>query len=109
MALSIPLALLYSYAMVFLSSYARITFKNTTGMNLSTIHIDGCHEKEIKNLNNGESKTVWIKILGDCKIEIDYEVNGIKKRETVVGYLNTTGGLVATYEVGSNKDVLEEI
>ena len=107
MALAIPVALLYAYIMIILMSYARITFKNTTAENISLITIAGCEPKEIRNLNKGESKTIWIKLIEDCRIDINYEYDGKSKRETVARYLLKSGGIAATYEIGSNKDVVD--
>lgn len=107
MALAIPVAMVYAEIMIVLTSHARITFKNTTGNNIALIKVEGCDQKQIQDLDNGESKTVWIKIPVTCKVEIEYELNGIQKKETVAGYLNVSGAVIATYEVGSNRDVLE--
>jgi hypothetical protein len=97
--LNIPVGILYAYIMVWLLSYARITFKNSTGTDLGVIRIEGCQEKEITDLKNDDSRTVWIKIPGDCAIAIAYELNGEQRRETVIGYLVPEGGIKATYEL----------
>lgn len=105
MMLNVPISLFYIFIVLTLMSYARITFENTTEYNLTSIKISGCQNKEIKELRTGESKTVWIGIPTDCQVDIQYEVNGDLKRETVVGYLTNSGGIVATYKIGSNQDV----
>jgi hypothetical protein len=107
MALAIPVALLYAQIMIVLMSHARITFKNTTGGDISLIKVAGCDQKEIQELENGESKTIWIKIPVDCSVEIEYDVNGIPKKETVAGKLYVSGGVIATYEIGSGRDVVD--
>ena len=107
MALSIPIALLYSYAMIFLMSYARITFQNNTNADIELIKIEGCQQKEIENLDQGDSKTVWIKIPMDCHIEIEYQTEGETHKETVAKFLPVSGGVVASYSLGSNRDIFE--
>ena len=107
MALSIPIALAYSYAMVWMMSYARITFKNETGADVGLIKIEGCQERQIENLERGESKTVWIKISSDCQVSIEYQREGITTKETVASYLTNSGGVIASYSLGSNKDIFE--
>jgi hypothetical protein len=107
MALSIPIALLYSYSMSWMMSYARITFKNQTPYDIPVIKIDGCQEKQIANLNQGESKTVWIKLPVDCKIEIEYTAAGQTRKETVAKFIPVSGGIIASYSLGSNRDITE--
>jgi len=104
---NIPVAILYTYLVVLLLNYARITFINTTGNDLRSIKIYGCEEKEIAALKQGDSKTVWIKIPGDCEVEIEYEAGGKRKTETVAGYLTNSGGVKAVYEIGSNRDIFK--
>jgi hypothetical protein len=97
--LNIPVGILYAYIMVWLLSYARITFTNATGTDLGLIRVQGCQEKAITDLKKGDSQTVWIKIPGDCAIEIAYEINGEQRKETVIGYLVPEGGIKATFEI----------
>lgn len=107
--INIPIALLYTYLVLILLNYARITFENTTGEDLISIKIRGCEDSEIGGLRTGESKTIWIDIPGDCQIDIEYELNGEMKRETVASYLTNMNGLIGTYKIGSNRDVLSDI
>lgn len=107
--LNIPVALLYVYVVMTMMSYARITFENATGADINTILIEECEQHTIDGLAKDEATTVWIKIPGDCQVNIEYEVNGKKQRETVASYLTALGGLKATYAIGSNKDILEDL
>jgi hypothetical protein len=107
MALGIPIAFLYAYAMVWMLDYARITFKNETSVDVGLIKIEGCQEKQISNLERGDSKTVWIKVANDCHIEIKYESEGKTKTEVVAGYVTSPNGVIASYSLGSNKDIFE--
>ena len=102
---NISVAILYTYLVVLLLGYARITFINTTGQDLSVVRIYGCDEKEITELKQGDSQTVWIKIPGDCEVTVEYEAEGKRKLETVAGYLTNSGGVKAVYEIGSNRDI----
>ncbi|HEY3401893.1 MAG TPA: hypothetical protein VGK59_00815 [Ohtaekwangia sp.] len=104
---NIPIAILYTYLVTLLFGYARITFSNTTSHDLRSIQIHGCEEKEIAELKQGDSKTVWIRIPGDCSIDIEYESGGEKKSESVAGYLTHHGGVKAVYEIGSNRDIFQ--
>jgi hypothetical protein len=99
MAINIPVGVLYSYLMVWILSYARITFRNNTGTDIARLTIQGCEHKLLNNLHNKASKTVWIKISGDCNIEITYEINGQMKSEKVVDYLTPTEGFRTFYEL----------
>jgi hypothetical protein len=65
--------------------------------------------KGIKRLKTGESETVWIDIPNDCQVDIEYELKGEIRRETVAGYLTNMNGLFGTYKIGSNKDILSDI
>lgn len=103
MALNIPVGIFYSYLMVFLLNYARITFLNTTGKALPVVQIQGCEQKLIKALEDGKSETVWIKISGECSIYISYEINGEVKNEPVLTALKKDGGLKIKYEIGSTQ------
>lgn len=101
MGINIPVGILYSYLMVWLLSYARITFHNSSGTDIAIITIEGCEHKLLQNLRNEDSKTVWIKIPEDCSIEITYEINGVVKSEKVVEYLTPADGTRAVYEIGA--------
>ena len=109
LSLNIPVALAYAQIMVFLLTFARITFKNSTNADIELLTVVGCEDREIRNLKKGDSKTVWIKISKDCHVDISYRANGEIKKETVAGYLTPTGGIKGTYEIGSNKDILDNI
>jgi hypothetical protein len=109
MALNIPVGILYAYIMIALLEFARITFKNNTGKDISIVKIKGCDTGEIHDLKNGSSKTVWIKIPTDCQVDIEYEIGGTTIGETVAAYLTPSSGIIATYEIGSNKDVINDM
>lgn len=106
--INIPIAILYTYLVVQLLGYARITFINSTPHHLKAIKIYGCEENKIISLPSGESKTVWIAIVDDCDVKIDYEVQGSRRTETVAGYLTPSGGVKAAYEIGSNRDIFDD-
>jgi hypothetical protein len=103
MFVNIPVGLLYAWLMVYFLSFARITISNTSGEDLGPIRIEGCEQKEIEELRTGESKTLWIKIPGDCSIEIQYEMENASKRDTLVKYITPGGGLKVNYELRSGQ------
>lgn len=101
MAINVPVGILYSYTMVWLLTYARITFWNSSGADLNMIRVTGCEETQIDNLKENESETVWIKIPSDCGIEIHYNLNGSSIKETVIKHIIPTEGIRAKYEIGN--------
>lgn len=107
--LNIPIAILYFLGVIALWDYARITLYNTTAHDLTFINVTGCEQKEIKSLEKGDAQTLWIRIPHDCSIEIEYEIEGIKKTETVIRYLTNMGGLKGTYKIGSGKEIQEDL
>lgn len=101
MLINIPVGILYAWLMVYLLSFARITIHNATGEDLGPIRVYGCEQKEIKELKNGDKKNVWIKIPANCSIEIQYQLRGVNKLDTVVNYLTPERGLKITHELRS--------
>jgi hypothetical protein len=99
MAINIPIGILYSYIMVWLLGYARITFINQTGENIPMLNVQGCEQKEVANFENSASETVWIKIKDSCNVEIIYDLNGGKKNEQVLNAIKNGEGLRITYEL----------
>jgi len=85
----------------------RITFTNYTGTQLTDINIVGCGGGHIDRLENGESKTVWVAIKGDCSIYLDYLSNGQRKGETVAGYVTSSMGQKLNHKIdGKDKDII---
>ncbi|GAB3025596.1 hypothetical protein GCM10027051_32940 [Niabella terrae] len=84
----------------------RITFTNDTGTELTDIKIVGCGGGHIDKLEKGESKTVWVKITGDCSIYLDYLSNGQRNKETVAGYVTSSMGQKINHKIdGKDKDI----
>lgn len=106
MILNIPVVLIYFYLVMILMNTARITLENSTGQDISSIRITGCDHREIETLKAGKLETIWINIPGDCALEIEYQIEGKMVKETVAGYLTSPAGIIATYKIGSNKDIL---
>jgi hypothetical protein len=106
MLINIPISFGYVFVVSVLLNYARITIENTTGKEITSVKITGCENKELSKLGNGESQTLWINIPGDCQLNIEYEVNGQIRNEIIAGYLTNSGGIIATYKIGSNQDIL---
>lgn len=105
LTLNLPIALIYFIIVMILINTARITLENSTGQDLNSIKILGCDTKEIESLKTGQSKTIWIYIPNDCSLEIRYELGGEIRTETVASYLTNLGGVIATYQIGSNQDI----
>ena len=103
MLLNIPVMLLYCQVGLQLLDTMRITFINTTPSTITDIHILGCENEYIQQLEAGESKTVWINIPGDCAITADYLLNGQRKKEAVEGYISHFMGQKTTHRIGSPK------
>jgi hypothetical protein len=102
MAINIPLGILYSGIMVTLLTYARITFVNATGNDIALVKILGCEQKEIRDLKKGETETCWIKIVTDCPITIEYNIQSTQKKETVAEHLMPTSGTISRYSIGDS-------
>lgn len=105
LTLNLPIALIYFVIVMILINTARITLVNGTGQDLSSIKISGCDTKEIESLKTGQSTTIRIYMPSDCSLEIRYELGRETRTETVAGYLTNLGGVIATYQIGSNEEI----
>lgn len=106
MLLNIPVMLIYCWVAIILLNTMRITFTNSTQTTLTNINIVGCGGGHIDKLENGESKTIWVSITGDCSIYLDYLSNGQKKGETVAGYVTSSMGQKINHKIdGKDKDI----
>jgi hypothetical protein len=90
--LNILIAIAYSYFVILLINYARITLINSTSDKITDIQILGCEEKSLNDLNKGDRRTIWIKIPEDCSIDINYIFDGIQKRENIIEYISPNMG-----------------
>jgi len=86
--LNILIASVYSYFVILLTNYARITLINSTSNTVTDIQILGCEEKMIGKLEKEDKRTIWIKIPEDCSIDINYIFEGTKKRENIIEYIS---------------------
>jgi hypothetical protein len=100
MLLNIPVMLLYFWITIILLNTMRITFTNSTGTTLTNINIVGCGGGHIDKLESGKSETVWVKITGDCSINIEYLLNAQRKEESVCGYVTNSMGQKTEYNIG---------
>jgi hypothetical protein len=97
--LNIPVMLFYCWVAIVLLGTMRITFTNNTENQITDINVVGCGGGYIDQLEVGESTTVWVKIIGDCDISIDYLYNGKREREEVIGYVTSSMGQKWTYKI----------
>jgi uncharacterized membrane protein len=102
MLLNIPAALLMFWFVNILLSTMRVTVINSTSQDISEITIEGCEKRNINSIEAGESKTVWIKIPGDCGIYMSYKQGIDYKKESVSGYLSGGMGGKMTHNIGTN-------
>jgi hypothetical protein len=102
--LNIPVILFYCWVAIVLLGTMRITFTNNTENQITDINVVGCGDGYINQLEVGESTTVWVKIIGDCDISIDYLYNGKREREEVIGYVTSSMGQKWTYKI-SRKNI----
>ena len=91
MLLNIPVMFFYCWVTIILLNTMRITFANSTQTTLTNINVVG-GGGHIDKLESGESETVWVDIIGDCSIDIDYLYNGQRKEESVAGYVTSSMG-----------------
>lgn len=106
MTLNIPIMIVYCWVAIILLGTMRITFTNETGIELTDVNIIGCAGGHIDKLEVGESETVWVSIIGDCSIVIDYLSNGQRKGEMVAGYVTSNMGQKLNHKIdGQDKDI----
>lgn len=104
MLLNIPIMLFYCWGAIILLNTMRITFTNSTQTTLTNINIVGGGGEHISKLECGESETVWVEIIGDCSISIDYLSNGQKKEESVAGYVTNNMGQKMKHNIGGENE-----
>jgi len=104
MLLNIPVMLFYCWIVIILLNTMRINFTNATQKTLTNINIIGCGGGHIDKLESGESKTVWVDIIGDCSIGIEYLSNGQNKEESVAGYVTNSMGQKMKYNIGGQNE-----
>ena len=105
MLLNIPMILGYVYLAGTLMTITRITFENATGSDLTSVRIYGCEENEITSLDKGETETVWFHSPYSCQVAIEYEIDGVAKKEIVTDFLTHKDIVTGKYKIGSNKRI----
>lgn len=104
MLLNIPVAIFCFGVGIYFTGVMRITIENKTEQDIYNIKIFGCENEELKGIENGGSKTVWIDINGDCSISMSYmDAKGTIQEETLVGYVTGGMGQKFTYHVGQGE------
>jgi hypothetical protein len=99
MTINIPIGIFYAWLMVIFLSYARITVKNKTGQDLTSVELMGCDsKKQINELKKNEETTVWIKITKDCGLSIHYRIDD-RDRSNVIGNLTPGPDAIIRYEL----------
>jgi hypothetical protein len=104
MLLNIPVVFFYFWLTIILLNTMRITFTNSTQTTLTNINIVGCSGGHIDKLESGESETIWVKITGDCSININYLSNGEPKEEIVAGYVTNSMGQKMKHNIGGQNE-----
>lgn len=104
MLLNVPVTVLYCWFCIVLLDTMRITITNPTKSTLTDINIIGCEPEHIYELSPGESKLVWVTINGDCSIDMDYILDGKRKKEMVFGYATGLMGQKITHIIGKQED-----
>jgi hypothetical protein len=104
MLLNIPIMIVYCWISLILLGVMRISLSNTTGYELTGIKIFGCEPKLIDEMEPGDNKTIWVGITGDCTINIEYELNGQMRTETVAGYVTSGMGQKMNYKIGGKNN-----
>ncbi|MBY0478582.1 MAG: hypothetical protein K2Q24_13120 [Chitinophagaceae bacterium] len=100
MLLNIPIMLFYCWLTTVLLNTMRITFVNETASTLTDIKIFGCEEKHLNKLEPNEKKLVWIRITGDCSVNIEFKKDGKVESENVSGYTTNNMGQRMTHKIG---------
>jgi hypothetical protein len=97
--INIPVAIAYFYFVIMLLNTMRITFINDTGKTLTEAEIISTQNSKAGNFNEGESKTVWMNITGDCAIYIKYNMNSKVYKDVVCPYVCRNSGGKITYRI----------
>lgn len=101
---NIPLAFVYIWFTMYLTSYYRVTVINDTIHRITHIRLTGCDQATLPKLDPGEEKTIWIELNSDCSLRIGFTNHLGKKRDDVIaGYLTTSMGMTEEYHI-SGKD-----
>lgn len=100
MLLNLPVLLTYCWVTTVLLNTMRITFMNETSTQLTDIKVFGCDTHYLEKLDPGESKKVWVKIAGDCTINIEFSINGKRQSENVADYVTNNMGQRMTHKIG---------
>lgn len=95
--------ILYCWIVIILLNTMRITFTNSTKATLTNINIVGGGGGHIDKLEVGESETVWIKIISEGSINIEYISNGKAIKENDVVYITNNIGQKMKYNIGGQK------
>ena len=106
MLVNIPVMIFYCWVALILLNTIRISFTNSTQTTLTNIKIIGCGGGHIDKLEAGESETVWVKITGDCSLDLEYLSNGQKKEESVTGYVTNNMGQKMKHNIGGQNEEL---
>lgn len=109
MLLNIPVMIFYVWFAFKLMDTARITFRNTTGYELTNLHLEGCEEISIGDMEPGETETVWVDIPHDCSVSLSYTSNGDTIHASVEGYLTTGFGGSRNYNIGGFNEPDEHV
>lgn len=105
--INIPVAIIYLYFVIILLNTMRITFINDTGKPLTEIKVISFKQRKVNDLEIGENKTVWVDILGDGNICVEYNINEKAHREVVCGYVTKNGGGKTTYRISGKEKNLD--
>jgi vacuolar-type H+-ATPase subunit I/STV1 len=86
---NIPIAIGYFFFILFLLNTMRINFINDTGIEIRNMKITGCENRFVDRIAENEKIEKWITIKPDCRIQIEYEIEGEIKSEIVNDYIIT--------------------
>lgn len=94
---------------VYFTNIMRVTLINKTGHTVKNIVVSGCERIKIKEIENGDSETVWVDIKNDCYILMEYSTKkGQIKVDVVQQYVTNGNGQILYHQIGKSDLWIQE-
>lgn len=103
MLLNVPVMLIYVWMFFALMNIVRLSVMNDTNHELTDIKFSGCGEGQLETLKPGQTRTVWLSIVCEGSIFVEFDIHGVRKRETAVGYTTKGMGGKEQYKISVNE------
>lgn len=105
MTLNLPVALLYTKAVLVLNNTLLVRLVNTTGQPLQRVVVLGCGgQRPLADLQAGQATILWLPIAPDCferTVSVQYAVGAARQQALIDGYV--VEGKRLTVQLGNNQ------